>query len=181
MSGARRGVAVFGSSDPVESDPLYATAREVGRLLAREGFLVVTGGYGGVMEAACRGALEAGGESLGITTAALSPLRASPNPYLTQHVEEPDLFGRTRELISRSAGYIILPGKAGTLAELTFLWALNKAQLLQSRPIVLLGSTWQSFLEQAQSLALVDRSEIDITLIAHSAAEAVGLVRSRLK
>jgi len=174
-------VAVFGSSDPLEGDDLYETAREVGRLLAEDGFVVVTGGYGGVMEAASRGAVEAGGQALGITTRALAPLRAGPNPYLTQHVEEAGLFERTRELIDRSAGYIILPGKAGTLAELTFLWALNRAQLLRGRPIVLLGSSWQGFLDQVSALALVDRGEIDITRVAGTAREAVEMIRRSVR
>ncbi|HZI94324.1 MAG TPA: LOG family protein [Patescibacteria group bacterium] len=177
---ASRSVAVFGSSDPIETDPLYETARQVGRLLARSGFVVVTGGYAGVMEAASRGALEAGGTTLGITTRALSPLRAAPNPYLTLHLEEADLFDRTRELIGRSAGYIILPGKAGTLAELTFLWALNRARLLQDRPIVLLGASWRSYLEQVATLALVDRREIEITHVAATPEEAVDMIRSRI-
>ena len=172
-----RAVAVFGSSDPLEGEPLYALGRQVGHLLASEGFVVVTGGYGGVMEAASRGAVEAGGEAYGVTVRALTALRAAPNRYLTRHVEAEDLFDRTRELIRSSGGYIILPGKAGTLAELTFLWALNRAQLLRSRPIVLLGSSWQSFLEQVAKLEMVDRGEIDITMVARSAEEAVRMIR----
>jgi uncharacterized protein (TIGR00730 family) len=181
MSEGGPAVAVFGSSEPAEGEPLYEAARRVGHLLAREGFEVVTGGYGGVMEAASRGAVEAGGVSLGITSRALSPLRRAPNPYLTRHIEEGDLFERTRELIGRSAGYIILPGKAGTLAELTFLWALNRAQLLQGRPIVLLGPSWRSYLEQVNALELVDPPELEITHVAGTPEEAVGLIRSKIR
>lgn len=169
-------VAVFGSADPVEGTPLYELARHVGRLLAGAGFTVVTGGYGGVMEAASRGALEAGGRTLGITTRALAPLRAAPNPYLTQHLEEEGLLERTRELIDRSAGYIILPGKAGTLAELTLLWALHRARLLKDRPIVLLGGAWQAFLDAVRSLDIVDPDQLDITVVAGGAEEAVAFM-----
>ncbi|HKY34052.1 MAG TPA: LOG family protein [Candidatus Polarisedimenticolia bacterium] len=171
------GVAVFGSSEPLEGTPLYETARLVGRLLAREGFMVVTGGYGGVMEAASRGAREEGGVALGITTRALAPLRAGPNPWLSRHLEEEGLFERTRELIGRSAGYIILPGKAGTLAELTFLWAMHRARLLSDRPIVLLGGAWPRFLEQLDALDIVDRDELAITSVASSPEEAVSFMR----
>lgn len=176
-----RGVAVFGSSEPIEGDPVYELGRQVGRLLAREGLVVITGGYGGVMEAASRGAIEEGGVTLGITARVLTPLRAGPNPYLTSHIEEEGLFERTRELISRSAGYIILPGKAGTLAELTFLWALNKARLLNGRPVVLLGASWRRFLQQVTALDLVDLSEIEITHVAGTPEEAVGLILSAMR
>lgn len=173
-------VAVFGSADPVEGTAAYALARHVGGLLARAGFTVVTGGYGGVMEAASRGALESGGRTIGITTRALAPLRAGPNPYLSLHLEEDGLFERTRELIDRSAGYIILPGKAGTLAELTFLWAMHRARLLKDRPIVLLGGAWQGFLDAIRSLDLVDPDQLDITVVAAGAEEAVAFM-SRIR
>ena len=175
-----RAVAVFGSSDPVEGDPDYALARRVGDLLGREGFLVVTGGYAGVMEAASRGAVEAGGRALGITSSALSPLRASPNRWLTDHIETIDLFERTRELMNRSQGYIILPGKAGTLAEVTFLWALHRARLLGERPIALLGSPWRGFLEGVGTLGLLDRAQFDVTHLADTPEDAVALMVRRI-
>ena len=171
-----RCVAVFGSSDPAEGDPLYEQAREVGRLLARRGATVVTGGYGGVMEAASRGAREAGGHALGITTRAFAGTRSGPNPFLTRHCEEEGLFERTRELIGCSAGYIILSGKAGTLAELTFLWALHRARLLGDRPIVLLGERWEQFVESIRALNLVDESQLAVTRVAETASEAVLMV-----
>ena len=171
-----RAVAVFGSSDPVEADPDYELARHVGSLLGHAGLLVVTGGYGGVMEAASRGAVEAGGRALGITARALSPLRASPNRWLTEHVEAADLFDRTRELMHRSHGYIILPGKAGTLAELTFLWALHRARLLGDRPIALLGTPWKVFLEQVGALNLLDGAQMDVTHLAATPEDAVALM-----
>lgn len=173
-----RAVAVFGSSDPVESDPDYELGRRVGALLSAEGILVVTGGYGGVMEAASRGAVEAGGRALGITARALSPLRASPNRWLTEHLEAVDLFDRTRELMHRSHGYIILPGKAGTLAELTFLWALHRARLLGDRPIALLGTPWRSFLRQVGALNLLDDAQMDVSYLAATPEDAVALMVS---
>lgn len=176
----RPGVAVFGSSEPSEGDPAYEIARTVGALLAEAGFRVITGGYGGVMEAACRGARDAGGHTLGITTRALTPLRASPNRFLSEHVEEEGLFERTRELIGRSAGYIILPGRAGTLAELTFLWALHRARVLGERPIVLLGDPWIGFLRTLRDLSLLDAEQLGITFSAGTPQEAVQLIRTKI-
>ncbi len=169
-------VAVFGSSEPAEGEPLYQLAREVGRRLALAGFTVVTGGYGGVMEAASRGAREAGGATVGITARALAPLRSGPNPYLTLHVEADDLFDRTRELMRRSAGYIILPGQAGTLAELAFLWALQRARL-QRRPIVLLGGFWRALVAQVESLGLVEETQLALTHVVDTPEEAVAKIR----
>ena len=176
-----RAVAVFGSSDPVESDSDYAAARRVGELLAREGYMVITGGYGGVMEAASRGAREAGGQALGITARALGPLRAGPNRYLTRHLEAEGLLDRTRELIDRSLGYIILPGKAGTLAELTVLWALHKARLLGNRPIVLMGDPWRPFIDRVGALDMLDPGQIEITHLADTPEEAVALILKELR
>ena len=176
-----RSVTVFGSSEPIEGSEPYDVARRVGRLLAQNGFTVVTGGYGGVMEAASRGATEEGGQTLGITTRAFASFRATPNPFLTHHVEEEGLFERTRELIDRSAGYIILPGKSGTLAELAFLWALHRARLLEDRPIVLLGDLWDRFLNLLKGLELVDGSQLQITHVAVTPEEAVGLIRTRTR
>jgi len=170
-----RCVAVFGSSDPEQGDPLYELARDVGRLLALRGATVVTGGYGGVMEAASRGARDAGGHALGITTRAFAAMRSGPNRFLTRHFEEEGLFERTRELIARSAGYIILHGKAGTLAELTFLWALHRARLLGDRPIVLLGDRWKPYVESIRALNLVDETQLATTRVAATAEEAVVL------
>ena len=174
-------IAVFGGSEPTEDSPLYQQALQVGGLLAREGFTVVTGGYGGVMEAASRGAKEAGGSVVGITARALSPLRAGPNPYLTIHLEEEGLFERTRELIARSSGYIILRGSSGTLAELTFLWALHRARLQRDRPIVLLGAFWQRFVDTVVALGLVDSGQLTGTHVVNSPEDAVRVIRRALQ
>lgn len=176
-----KAIAVFGSSEPVDGSPLYEQARRVGSLLAREGLAVVTGGYGGVMEAASRGAVESGGRAMGITTRDFGHLRAGPNQYLTDHLETEDLYDRTRELISRCAGYIILEGKAGTLAELTFLWALHRARLLGDKPIVLLGAFWKAFLEDVETSGLLERSQSAATRITRSPEEAVGAVTEHLQ
>jgi hypothetical protein len=176
-----RAVAVFGSSDPVESDPDYAAARRVGELLAHAGYMVITGGYGGVMEAASRGAREAGGQALGITARALQPLRAGPNRYLTRHLEADGLLDRTHELIDLSLGYIILPGKAGTLAELTALWALHRARLLENRPIVLLGDSWRSFIDRVRALGMLDPGQLEITHLADTPDEAVALILQKIR
>ena len=174
-----RAVAVFGSSEPREGDALYEEARRVGGLLAGAGILVVNGGYGGVMEAASRGAREAGGRSVGVITAAFS--RPPGNPYLDEIHREPDLYSRTRRLIELSHAFIILRGKSGTLAELAFLWALNRGGLLPPTRIVLLGDCWEGILKILEERQMLEAEQLQITRIARTPADAVELVASFLR
>jgi len=171
-------VAVFGSSEPGEGEPLYALARRLGALLADTGHLVVTGGYGGVMEAACRGASEAGGRTLGVTCAIFSG--RTPNGYLLESVETRDLHDRTRELIARSDAFVVLSGKSGTLAELTFLWALHRAGCLDRRPVVLVGDEWRHLLRHLLRAGILEGPEFDVTQVVDTPEEAVDAVNLKI-
>src|SRR6266487_3799656 len=98
-------IGVFGSSAPVEGSAAYEQARDVGHGIARRGARVVCGGYGGVMEAACRGAAEAGGASVGVVLYG----RGSPNRFVTEPVVCPDLPERLRRLRDLPDAWIVLP------------------------------------------------------------------------
>jgi uncharacterized protein (TIGR00730 family) len=174
------GIAVFGSSEPQAGEPLYELARQLGRFLAEAGFLVVSGGYGGVMEGASRGAREAGGQALGITTDSFAG-RGAANRFLTQEIREPDLLLRTRALIHHPQGFVVLPGRSGTLAELTGLWAMHRAGLLERRPVVLLGQAWEGLLESLEGRGLLHPERRQITRLAASPREAVDLVTLALE
>jgi uncharacterized protein (TIGR00730 family) len=174
-----RAIAVFGSSEPVEGDAAYGRARRVGGLLASVGYRVVTGGYGGVMEAASRGAAEAGGRAIGVTCA-IFPDRA-PNPYLHEVVETPDLYERTRELVRRSDGFVVLPGKSGTLAELAFLWALHRAGTLGRRPVVLLGEPWRPLLRHLGRAGILEGPQFDVTRVVDSPEETIDTLSLHLE
>ena len=168
---ARRAVAVFGSSEPGEDDPLYACARELGRRLARAGFDVVTGGYGGVMEAASRGAREGGGRTIGVLCAWFA--HRDGNAYLDETVDTSDLFDRTRGLVEGADAFVVLDGKAGTLAELAFLWALHRCGRLADRPVVLLGDAWTVILDLLSEQARLDPSQVSICIRADTPRGAV--------
>ena len=172
-------VAVFGSSEPDPDEPLYQEAREVGRLLAQSGFWVVNGGYGGVMEAASRGAREAEGRVIGVTTSAFD--RGPSNRFLDQEHREPDLFSRTRRLIELSSAFIILRGKSGTMSELTVLWALNRGGLLPPTRIVLLGEFWESLVTKLESLGMIEAEQLEITRLARTPDKAVNMIASFLR
>jgi uncharacterized protein (TIGR00730 family) len=155
-------------------------AQEVGRLLAGKGFVVISGGYGGVMEAASRGAREAGGQAIGITTDSFSHRRAG-NEFLTSEVREPDLLLRTRTLLQQPRGFVVLPGRSGTLAELTGLWALHRAGLLQGKPVVLLGMAWRGWPESLEQRGFLQPERRQVTRLASTAREAVDLVALALE
>lgn len=174
-SDAARAVAVFGSSEPREGDPAYARARRLGELLARAGYPVVTGGYGGVMEAASRGAREAGGRTVGVTCEIFSG--RAPNGFLDEQRATPDLFLRTRELVSLARSFVVLPGKSGTLAELTFLWALHRAGVLGRRPVILLGDAWRHLLRHLLQAGILEAPQFDVTRVVDSPEEALDTLQ----
>ena len=173
-----RSIAVFGSADPRPGEPEYEEARRLGELLARRGFTVLTGGYGGVMEAACRGARETGGRSIGVTCAIFGD--RAPNPYLTETVETEDLYDRSRALIEPAQGYVVLRGMTGTLSELSLLWALDRAGCLNQRPVVLLGVHWTAFLDHLVARNMLEPNQIRLTRIVATPADAVDHLRARL-
>jgi len=167
-------IAVFGSSEPLAGDPLYESSRRLGRLLASSGREVWTGGYGGVMEGASRGALEAGGSSVGVVCAIFESRQ--PNRYLSRAVATRDLYERSRTLIESVRGYVVLPGKSGTLAELTLVWALHRAGSLDRRPVVLLGAEWRDLLHHLVHSGMLDSSQLAITRAVGSPEEAMKAI-----
>ncbi len=136
-------VGVFGSSLPSEPDSEYEDARELGRQIARHGGRVVCGGYGGVMEAACRGAAEAGGTSIGVVLAG----RGAPNPWVTEAIAALDLADRLRRLRELSESWVFLPRGLGTMLELVWIAESVVKWDIRPRPLVLLGDFWGSVLE----------------------------------
>ncbi len=169
---------MFGSSEPRAGEPAYDLAYRTGRALAQSGFTVVTGGYGGVMEAASRGATEAGGRTVGVVSEVFST--RVPNPYLSETVTSRDLYDRTRFLIDRSDGFVVLSGQAGTLAELAWVWALARAGVLPARPVVALGAPWPDLLDLLEQRDMLDPVALEMTERAADENEAVEILRRRL-
>jgi uncharacterized protein (TIGR00730 family) len=139
-------VTVFGSGDVKPLEELYQTAYNLGRIIAELGLTLCNGGYGGTMEASARGAVEAGGRTIGVTCTAFG--RGAPNPYVRQEVPTFDLFQRLQMLIRLGRAYVVLPGGTGTLAELALVWELlNKGLLRGERPLIVLGDSWQPVID----------------------------------
>lgn len=145
---SNRIVTVFGSAVPAAGDPLYELAFELGRALARDGWTVCNGGYGGTMEASAAGAVEGGGYTIGVTCSVFG--RRGPNTFIRQEVPTFDLFARVNTLIRLGSAYVVLPGGTGTLLELAAVMELiHKSLLRPRRPVVLLGRHWESVLAAA--------------------------------
>ncbi len=132
-------ITVFGSSRPQPGSDAYETAQALGAALAKSGFAVANGGYGGTMEATARGAREAGGTTIGVTAEAL---RSKANPWIEKEICVQDWQARLFKLIELGAGYVALPGGTGTLVELSVVWEWINKGFIDSRPLVLLGDYW---------------------------------------
>ena len=169
-------VGVFGSSLPAEGDAAYADAWELGREIARHGAGVVCGGYGGVMEAACRGAAEAGGRSIGVVLAG----RARPNEWVRETAVASDLGDRLRRLRDLSDAWIFLPRGLGTMLELLWMAESVVKSDVSPRPLVLLGVYWQALLESALAEASSPAGAQALRNVVRSAATAPAAVSAAL-
>ena len=152
-----RGVSVFGSARTKESDPNYAAAREVGKLLAEAGFEVITGGGPGIMEAANRGAFEAGGVSVGCNIEL--PFEQTPNPYQNRGLSFKYFFVRKTMFIKYSNAYVIFPGGYGTMDEVFEALTLIQTKKIRNFPVVLFNSNyWKGLLSWLTSMMLNEKN-----------------------
>ena len=135
---------MFGSSKPAEGEPEYAEARAVGTELAKAGFVLCNGGYGGTMEASARGAKEAGGETIGVTVEAYG---RTTNRWIDREIKTPSLVERLSELVTTGDGYVILKGGTGTLLELAYVWEFINKRLMMEKPILIVGDFWSNVVE----------------------------------
>lgn len=146
-------VTVFGSARFPEGDRYYRLAREIGDHLARLDFAVITGGGPGLMEAANRGAFEAGGVSIGANI--LLPMEQQPNRYLTRFIDFHYFFVRKVILVKYSLAYVVLPGGFGTLDEMTEALTLIQTGKLYDFPVILVGRDyWAGFVDWVRGTLL---------------------------
>ncbi|HET7342596.1 MAG TPA: TIGR00730 family Rossman fold protein [Methylomirabilota bacterium] len=173
-------VTVFGSARFKEDDPYYVLAREIGGGLARLGFTVVTGGGPGIMEAANRGAREAGGRSIGCNIEL--PAEQKPNPYLDRWITFRHFFVRKVMLVTYSYAVVALPGGFGTLDEIFETATLIQTHKIADFPLVLVGRDfWRPLTDflhgPLEAMALIDPVDADRIIVVDAAADAVAAVR----
>jgi uncharacterized protein (TIGR00730 family) len=169
-------VTVFGSARFDESHRYYAMARQVGRFLAESGFTVMTGGGPGVMEAANRGAKDAGGRSVGCNIKL--PMEQKPNPYLDTWVDFDHFFVRKVLLIKYSYAFVALPGGFGTLDELFEVATLIQTGKLHDFPVALMGvDYWAPLLDLLKRMAAertIAADDLDRVIVSDDPGEVVS-------
>jgi len=175
----RPAVTVFGSARIPDDDPTYAEAREVGRLLAEAGFAVVTGGGPGVMEAANRGARDAGGLSVGFNIEL--PHEQFANRYLDISLTFKHFYARKTMFVKAAEGFVIFPGGFGTLDELFESLTLIQTGKVLHFPVVLFDSAyWQPLLDWIRGRLLPDGmispEDLELLEVTDDPGRAVALI-----
>ena len=164
-------ISVFGTSRAAEPEQVYRLAHELGAELARAGFRIATGGYGGTMEAVSRGATEAGGDVVGVVASALS---SKANPWVRETIVVPKWEDRLLRLIALGDGYVALPGGTGTLAELAVAWEMIHKRLAGPKPLVALGEFWRPIIGQIESADGNSRGLVQVSTNLRDAVAALS-------
>jgi uncharacterized protein (TIGR00730 family) len=169
-------VTVFGSARFQEDHPYYVLARQIGALLVKSGFTVMTGGGPGIMEAANRGAKDAGGKSIGCNIEL--PVEQRPNPYLDKWVTFRHFFVRKLMLVKYSYAFIAMPGGYGTLDEIFETATLIQTGKVRDFPLVLMGREyWQPLIDFFRQRLLpekaIDPLDLERIVVTDDAREAV--------
>jgi uncharacterized protein (TIGR00730 family) len=138
-------ITIFGSSKPTDNEEQYLTAYTLGKNLALNGFDVCTGGFNGIMEAASKGAVEGGGEAIGVT---VDLWGRTANKYVTKEIVCDTLFERINKLIELGDGFVVLQGGTGTLLELAAAWEYMNKDLIAVKPIVCYSFLWKKIITE---------------------------------
>jgi uncharacterized protein (TIGR00730 family) len=174
-------VTVFGSARIKSNDPHYELARKMGAAIARLGFTVITGGGPGIMEAANRGAKEAGGRSVGCTIELFS--EQPTNAYLDRCVRMHYFFVRKTLLVKYSYAFVVMPGGAGTLDELFEALTLIQTGKIKNFPIVIMGTDyWKEllyFIDKMAQRGMIAASDLKLIYATDSVDEAIAHIRSK--
>jgi uncharacterized protein (TIGR00730 family) len=172
-------IAVFGSARTAVDDPYYAKCIELGAALVREGFAVITGGGPGAMEAANRGASEAGGVSVGLGIEL--PYEEGVNEFVNVGVNFRYFFARKTMFVKYSQGFIVLPGGLGTFDEMFEALTLAQTQKVTSFPIVLIGiDYWSGLLDWLRNTVMAAKkigpADLDMLHLTDDIEEAVSIM-----
>ena len=173
------GIAIFGSARTKPDDPDYQAAQETAALLSAQGFAVITGGGPGIMEAANRGAFEAGGLSIGCNIEL--PFEQRPNPYQTLTLTFKYFFVRKMMFVKYSLAFVIFPGGFGTFDELFEALTLIQTKKIRNFPVVLFGTQyWSGMLAWLRQEVLrsgkISERDLDLFHVTDSPAEVVEIV-----
>jgi uncharacterized protein (TIGR00730 family) len=173
-------VSIFGSTRAKPEDEVYKKAEQIGRLLAENGFGVITGGGPGVMEAANKGAASIGGNSIGINIEL--PLEQKPNPYANITLHFRYFFVRKVMFVKYAVAYIILPGGFGTMDELFESITLIQTHKIKPFPVIMVGSDyWKGLLDWMKDVVLkegrISSTDLDILQVIDDPTEVVKTIK----
>ncbi|WP_036225471.1 TIGR00730 family Rossman fold protein [Marmoricola sp. URHB0036] len=177
-------IGVFGSARTHQDDPYYAKGEELGRRIVEAGFAVITGGGPGAMEAANKGASEAGGVSVGLGIEL--PFEIGLNEWVDVGVNFRYFFARKTMFVKYSRGFVVLPGGLGTLDELFEALTLVQTQKVTSFPVVLIGTEyWSGLLGWLRDTVLADgklsEADLDMLVVTDDVEQAVAMVVEGVK
>jgi len=172
-------VSIFGSARVTPEHPDYQKAETIARQLAREGFAIITGGGPGVMEAANKGAFEAGGRSVGLNIEL--PMEQSPNPYSNIRVSFRYFFVRKVMFVKYASGFVILPGGFGTLDELFEAITLIQTGKIRPFPVVLVGRAyWAGLVTWIHEVMMreqkISAEDLALLRVVETAEEAIEVI-----
>lgn len=167
-------VTIFGSALPKEDDEQYKFAYQLGAALAKNGFNICTGGYGGIMEAASKGAFDNAGFVYGVTVELWDK---NPNPYITVEVREQKLFERITKLLELGDAYVILQGGTGTLLEFAAVWEFANKNLQQPKPVICHSQMWKEIVEAMNKQMLLENRRNDLV----KCSDSVNVILDYLK
>lgn len=180
MADVRLAASVFGSARTLPSDPMYALAVETARLIGESGIAVITGAGPGIMEAANRGAREAGALSIGFNIEL--PHEQGVNPYVDRHIQFRYFFVRKTMLVKYSSAFIFFPGGFGTLDELYEALTLKQTHRVRDIPVVLVGRAyWKGLVEWMRNRMAaeqkIDATDVDLLQVTDDPKEVADIVR----
>lgn len=169
-------IALFGSSQSQPGSSAYELAFDLGRELAKRGYRIINGGYGGIMQASAQGAHQTGGKTIGVTCSAFG--RGGPNEWIDEEIHTANLNERLNRLVELGNAYIVLPGGTGTLLELALVWESINKRFLPQRPIICIAPYWRGIIN-----SLIAGGEINDDLIdfAETAKDAANLLNAYFK
>ena len=174
-------VTVFGSARLKEGHPWYEKTRELAGEISRLGFTVMTGGGPGIMEAANRGAKEAGGTSVGINI--ILPHEQHVNPWLDASVDMRYFFTRKTLLIKYSYAFVVMPGGLGTMDELFEALTLIQTKKLHQFPVILFGVDYwtpmMSAILRMRDEGLISPVDLDLLTLTDSVPEAMKVLKEK--
>ncbi|MBI4296012.1 MAG: TIGR00730 family Rossman fold protein [Chloroflexi bacterium] len=180
LAGIEPAVSIYGSARILPDDEIYKKTTETARHLGEMGFSIVTGGGPGVMEAANKGAMEAGTVSVGLNIELTQ--EQTPNPYTTKSVTFHHFFVRKVMLVKYATAFVIIPGGLGTMDELTEVLTLIQTQKIKPFPVILFGSEfWKGFLDWLKEVVLarcyISEEDFDLLRVCDDPAEIAQLVQ----